>query len=143
MAVAADPSGVTSEPSAVSSCIGWESIRLPLEVPPAIGELVVSDEEPSAAAETEAVVDLVWSRLSGTLVRSWDTVVHSSPEISLDVGSTKGGMLCEEMGLGKTLEVLAVVLLNPRPVNELGITRRDEELEVWCQTSKVDSWSSR
>lgn len=31
----------------------------------------------------------------------------------------KGGVLAEEMGLGKTVEVLACVLANPREVFEL------------------------
>lgn len=29
--------------------------------------------------------------------------------------SIKGGILCEEMGLGKTLEILALIILHPRP----------------------------
>jgi E3 ubiquitin-protein ligase SHPRH len=32
-----------------------------------------------------------------------------------ECGWTKGGILAEEMGLGKTIETLAVILLNPRP----------------------------
>jgi hypothetical protein len=37
-------------------------------------------------------------------------------KISADVpDGPRGGLLCEEMGLGKTVEILALVLANPAP----------------------------
>ncbi len=36
-----------------------------------------------------------------------------------------GGLLCEEMGLGKTVEVIATILGNPRPKSSLFVTDKD------------------
>lgn len=42
-----------------------------------------------------------------------------------------GGLLCEEMGLGKTLEVLAVVLSNPRTdIMDIDADRDDDDDDV-------------
>ena len=44
-------------------------------------------------------------------------------KLSPDVGQgTRGGFLAEEMGLGKTVEVLALVLANPAPPSVLNGT---------------------
>ncbi|OCF41195.1 hypothetical protein I317_05025 [Kwoniella heveanensis CBS 569] len=42
--------------------------------------------------------------------------------VLLDLGSVSGTMLCEEMGLGKTLEAIALVLLHRHPLSKSRIT---------------------
>jgi E3 ubiquitin-protein ligase SHPRH len=42
-------------------------------------------------------------------------VVTRDPSPSLQYQQIKGGILAEEMGLGKTLEIISLVLLHPRP----------------------------
>ncbi|WVQ76787.1 hypothetical protein IAR50_006461 [Cryptococcus sp. DSM 104548] len=48
-----------------------------------------------------------------------DNVVLSSPELSclVDLSSVSGTMLCEEMGLGKTVETIALLTLHRHPLS--------------------------
>ena len=62
------------------------------------------------------VYDAFYTKLVGT---DDNTVCYYSPLwgkwVSKINGSTRGGILAEEMGLGKTIESLGIILANPRP----------------------------
>ncbi|KAK9830036.1 hypothetical protein WJX72_009324 [[Myrmecia] bisecta] len=69
---------------------------------------------------------------------------------ALDVPeASRGGFLCEEMGLGKTVETLALILANPAPpLPESGPTKTEDGLVVSratlvvCAVSLVGQWAA-
>eukprot|EP00520_Triparma_pacifica_P017014 CAMPEP_0118641210 /NCGR_PEP_ID=MMETSP0785-20121206/5158_1 /TAXON_ID=91992 /ORGANISM="Bolidomonas pacifica, Strain CCMP 1866" /LENGTH=1516 /DNA_ID=CAMNT_0006532635 /DNA_START=2314 /DNA_END=6861 /DNA_ORIENTATION=+ len=93
------------------------------------------ERESSTRAKTKSW-KLMWIPLAPGLVynpffkiacRSWeDAEAYLPPELTRDdVKEVKGGLLAEQMGLGKTVEVLALVQGHKRPEDEL-----EENIEV-------------
>ncbi|KAH7307437.1 hypothetical protein KP509_22G058600 [Ceratopteris richardii] len=57
-------------------------------------------------------------------------------------GSSCGGFLCEEMGLGKTLEILALILSNPCPAERASVPGCSRGTLVVCPVSIVGQWAN-
>ena len=63
---------------------------------------------------------------------------YISPELPEGSGeAAQGGILAEEPGLGKTLECIALVMLNPAPGRNPSISRWDEESRILLKEVKV------
>ncbi|KAL3701102.1 hypothetical protein R1sor_019124 [Riccia sorocarpa] len=58
-----------------------------------------------------------------------------------DTGPVRGGFLCEEMGLGKTIEILALILANPCPLEKCPPGTSKGTLVV-CPVSIVGQWAN-
>lgn len=84
-------------------CFGWKRFRL------RYAGSDVDGEEP----------DIYWANFLTGNILDESAMVHAlrSLDSSVQPGS---GLLCEEMGLGKTVEVTQLVLTNPRPPAEIG-----------------------
>ncbi|MCO5556717.1 hypothetical protein L7F22_010268 [Adiantum nelumboides] len=57
-------------------------------------------------------------------------------------GSSCGGFLCEEMGLGKTIEILALILSNPCPLERATAPGCSRGTLVVCPVSIVGQWAN-
>ncbi|CAM6129371.1 unnamed protein product [Calypogeia fissa] len=58
-----------------------------------------------------------------------------------EAGTVRGGFLCEEMGLGKTIEILALILANPCPLDKCPPGSSKGTLVV-CPVSIVGQWAN-
>ena len=66
----------------------------------------------SVTVADQGTVDSVWyNTMTG--------VIALTPENAETLDEVRGGLLCEEMGLGKTVESLALFLAHPRPAADL------------------------
>ena len=85
-------------------------------------------------AQRESGEQVVWyfHRLTGTLSSDHPEAVRLSP----------GGILAEEPGLGKTLECIALILLNPGIGRSPSNTRWDLEARVEVKETKVSMFES-
>lgn len=116
--------------------VGWMLAREGKTVDPS-GELVAKSS--SSSAQTP----LFWKEVRCESASDAWYVDRLRGEIMSkmpDEGDAKGGILAEEPGLGKTLECIALILLNPAIGRTPSNKRWDAEAKVYVKQVKVCFW---
>lgn len=80
---------------------------------------------------------LFWREIIHGLFYNPFTATISTHEQETRSSEVRGGMLAEEMGLGKTVEIFALILLHPDPQRSLQPAYFDEDLSVEVAPTKT------
>ena len=87
---------------------------------------------------SETGPSLLWNKLTGYILTVDDAAYlynqYRKESLDNDNPIRAKGVLAEEMGLGKTIEILSLILLNRRKLNDLGATFIDDENRTITKT---------